>query len=218
MGVPFLPGVPPLSSYGAVAIGADILLTADSILGGILDLSPQWGFFLDGQPVVTSDNVASFNFKQEFAISDYPTEMGGFASYNKVQIPINIGFRFTTGGSVDARTAMIQSIMAVVGDTNFYQAMTPENTWDSLNFVHWSMNREAMRGNGLLVIDVLAFEVRIGDQANNFQDTAAPSGAAPANNGPQQSSQMGPEGASAVSSGTGAPLNVNDVAAAGGIP
>lgn len=205
MGVPFLPGVPPLAAYSPVPAGASVLLTADSLLGNFFDLTPQWGFFLDGQPVIVCDNVLSFNFKQEFAISDYPVEQGGFASFNKVQIPINIGFRFSTGGSVEQRAAFIQSIAAIVGDLNFYSALTPENEWDSLNLVHWSINREAARGNGLLVIDVLAFEVRIGDQANNFQDTAQPSGAGNTNTGPVQPTQMGSEGQAAVSAGTGAP-------------
>ena len=70
-----------------------VLLVADAVTQPS-QVTPQWGIFLDGDPVVVADNVLTFGFKKSARISKYPQEQGAFASYNKVATPAEPGLRF----------------------------------------------------------------------------------------------------------------------------
>lgn len=168
-----IPGLPSLSSGAAnLFVTQLVLLTADAILG-LLGFQQQWGIFSNGAPVVEADNVVSFDFRQDFSISNYPVEQGSFASYNKVQHPQEMKFRFSTGGSNASRQAFINSIQAVIADTNLYDVVTPDAAYTNLNFTHWDYSRSADRGNGLLVIDVWCEEVRPASLATSTTTAAA---------------------------------------------
>jgi hypothetical protein len=176
MPVPNLPGVPVLATYADPPDLAFALLTEDG--SGIFNLSQpiQWGIFLNGESAIQADAVATFSFKQEWAISDYPLEQGAFASYDKVQIPQEIRFRFTSGGSQSNRQALINSIQAIAGDTtNFYTAVTPEQTIDNVTVTHWDYARN--NAVGLLSIDVWAINVQVPTMTPDFQNTQSASGA-----------------------------------------
>jgi hypothetical protein len=103
----------------------------------------------------------AFEFKQDFRISNYPVEEGSFESYNKVQIPYDVRLRFSTGGSVADRQAMIESVDAIIGSTDVFDAVTPEKVYQSLNPVHQDIRRTSRDGVGLLVIDIFCEQVRI---------------------------------------------------------
>ncbi len=200
--VPNLPGVPPLAAYGTSPLLATALLTADLVSSfAPIFAGPQWGIFLNGAPVVTADTVASFDFKQEFSLSDYPVEEGAFETYDKVYIPYDVRLRFAAGGSEGNRAALLQSIDAVIGDLNLYDAVTPEDVYSSVNFIHQSYTRTAQNGVGLLIVDVWCRHVMVTVQEGAGTNTAAPSGAPQTNNGQVQptaptavQSQQGPEG------------------------
>ena len=204
--VPNVPGVPPLVVYGAAPGLAVVLLTADlvssfaPIFGG-----PQWGIFLGGAPVIVADTVASVEYKQEFAISDYPVEEGGFETYDKVYIPFDVRVRFAAGGSESNRQALLDSIAAIIGDLNFYDVVTPEAIYSSVNLMHYDYRRTATNGVGLIVADVWCRQVSVTVQEAGTS-TAAPSGAAPVTPGPvQPGPQMGPEAPAGPVMPTGAP-------------
>jgi hypothetical protein len=154
-----IPGLPALADD--VIIDAVSLITQDvlSILGSLG--GPQWGLFLNGEPAVVSDNVVSFEFKQDFRISNYPVEEGAFESYNKVQVPFDVRLRFSTGGSVADRQAMIDSVDAIIGSTDLFDAVTPEKVYQSVNPTHQDIRRTSRNGVGLLVIDVYCEQVRV---------------------------------------------------------
>lgn len=161
------------------------LLTAD-VLGAITNLfRPQWGLFQGGQPVVTSDNVASFAYKQEWTVSDYPVEGGAFASYDKVQVPFDVRLRYTAGGSITNRQALLDSIASIAGTTDVFDAVTPEETYQSVNVTHYDYNREAVNGVGLLKVDVFCVQIRTTATAV-FSQTQSPSGADPVSGGTVQ--------------------------------
>ena len=154
-----IPGLPALAGdvfIDTVALIAQDVLAALGVFSG-----PQWGLFLDGQPAVVSDNVVAFEFKQDFRISNYPVEQGAFESYNKVKIPYDVRLRFSTGGSVADRQAMIDSVDAIIGSTDLFDAVTPEKVYQNLNPVHQDIRRTARDGVGLLVIDLFCEEVRV---------------------------------------------------------
>jgi hypothetical protein len=154
-----IPGLPALA--GNVIVDAVQLITADALsifgaLGG-----PQWGLFLNGDPVVVADNVVSFEFKQDMRISNFPVEEGSFATYNKAQVPYDVRLQFSTGGSVSDRQALTDSVDAVITSTDLFDAVTPEKVYQSINPIHQSLRRTSRNGVGLLVIDVYCEEVRV---------------------------------------------------------
>ena len=115
MGVPNLPGVPALSSFASPAAGV-VLLTADAVSLITQALYPQWGIYLNGSPILASSaqplfnlgtlinaaesllnslsfgifSVVDFAYKQDWTVSTYPVEEGGFQSYDKVQHPFDV--------------------------------------------------------------------------------------------------------------------------------
>lgn len=164
-----IPGLPALLPDVEGLFSEVLSLAADAILG-IGATQSQWGIFLNGEPVVVSDNVVSFEFRQDFTISNYPIEGGAFASYNKVQHPFEVKFAFSTGGSDSDRQATLASIAAVIADTNLYDAVTPEGVYSNLNFTH--QDYRINQGNvGLRVVDVWCEEVRPAQLASSSTPT-----------------------------------------------
>jgi hypothetical protein len=120
----------------------------------------QWGIFLNGEQVVQADNVLSVEYKQNWNLSDYPVEQGAFETYNKVQIPFDARVTFSSGGSEANRAALLTSIAAIAGDLNFYDVVTPEVTYNSVNITHYSYRRTAGTV-GIMVVEVWLLQVRV---------------------------------------------------------
>jgi hypothetical protein len=177
--VPKVPGVPSLGSYEASSI---VLLIADAI--NLVIGAPQslWGIFLDGEPVIESDSMISFDLRQDLPISDYQVEEGAFQSYDKVQLPTEIRVRVSAGGDIANRQRFLQSIDAVMNTTDLYDVVTPEQVYPSYNFTHRDLRRESEKGNGLIVVDLWMTQVRESVQTT-FSNTATPGGAGQQNSG-----------------------------------
>jgi hypothetical protein len=152
------------------------LLTSDTFqyFGSVF--STQWGIFENGIPVVAADTVASIEYRQEWAVADFPVEGGGFESYDKVYIPFDVRFRFAAGGSESNRTALLASIAAIAGNLVLYDASSPEATYLNCNVKHYDYRRTSINGVGLIIVDVWLTEVRI--VGSTTSDTIAPSGVA----------------------------------------
>lgn len=198
--VPDVDGVPAV--LFAPGAGGDIILAAaDALETSLLSggLGPQWGLYRSGAPAVLADNVAAFDYKEDWAISDYPLERGAFESFNKVKIPFDVRLVFTAGGSEARRAALLASLQAIVGDLNFYEAVTPERVYPSINLIHLDYRRSAQNGAGLLVVNVFCQEVRQTTSSgsggpNAPGNTAEASGANAINGGTVQSEDAGREG------------------------
>jgi hypothetical protein len=155
-----IPGLPALSAASAAFFSEVAFIASDGPGVSTAATTSQWGIFLNGDPVVIADNVLSMEFRQDFKISNYPVEQGAFASYNKVQMPMEVKFRFSAGGSSSNRSNMLNSIGAVIGDTNLYDVVTPDATYVNFNFTHQDYRRTAQEGAGLLSVDVWVEEIR----------------------------------------------------------
>lgn len=146
---------------------------------------PQWGIFLDGDAVVAADNVVSMEYKQDWSISDYPVEDGGFQSYDKVNSPFDARVRFSRGGSTDDRTEFLQSVADAAQPLTLYDVVTPEQVYQNVNITHYDYHRTSISGVGLLTIDIWLKEVRVTAQAA-FSNTEQPSGSDAVNDGTVQ--------------------------------
>lgn len=158
--VPDVPGVPPLLRNPNVAIAAISLLVRDALAFFLGSGPTQWGIFKNGFPVVLADSVISFDYKQDWSLSDYPVEQGKFETYNKVNSPFHTRVRFSSGGDESTRSNFIESIAAIAGTTDLFDVVTPEKVYQGVNVAHYDYRRTAASGLGLIVVDVWLLEVR----------------------------------------------------------
>lgn len=185
--VPNVPGVPPIPRNPFAAVATLVqFLTGDLVSSYGAGLSPMWGIFNSaGAPVVIADTVRGVDFTREWAIATYPIEGGGFQSYDKVDTPFRTVVSFTSGGSEENRTALLASIDAIAGDLKFYDVVTPERVYTSVNVQRIGWRRHDGRDSGMLTVDVALLEVRISAGASG-SNTQSASGAAPAQDGTVQ--------------------------------
>jgi hypothetical protein len=178
--VPQLPGVPDLSSYSVsdiVLLAADI---ATSIFGG--SFGSPWGIFLDGEQAFEYNSVVDFDYKQDFPVSDYQVEDGGFQSYDKVQLPFDVKVRVASGGAESDREALLNSVLGAANGLDLYDVVTPEYTFSSCNITHVDFKRTATNGVGLIVIDIWFVEIRV-TSTSTFSNTQQPDVAGQQNTG-----------------------------------
>ena len=168
------PGVPALISGASIVLPT--LLTADAYTQYGVPVTPQWGIFLDGQPVITADTCSAMDYRQGWSLSDYPVERGGFETYDKVQLPYDVRLRFAAGGDESNRQALLASVEAVAGSLLLFDVVTPERTYTSCNVQHYDYRRTAQNGVGLIVVEVWLLEVRVlyNDQLDNTGTNGQP--------------------------------------------
>ncbi|WP_123834246.1 hypothetical protein [Methylobacterium currus] len=178
--------------------GGDIILAAADAAGigplfGVgVGGAPQWGLYRQGRPAVTAESVVAFDHKADWAVSDHPLEKGSFESFNKVAIPFDVRLIFTAGGTEARRATLLNSLRAIAGDLNLYDAVTPETVYRDVNIVHLDYRRTAQAGAGLLIVAVWCQEIRQTSPSTggSGSSTAAPSGAGQENGGTVQPSSV----------------------------
>lgn len=154
-------GVPALLENAADYFeNVGVLLSFDTYDGYGAGAPPQWGLFLNGQPVVIADTVTVFDYKQNWAIADYPVERGGFETYDKVNTPYKIHAQFVSGGNDAKRQALLDSIAAIGDPLTLYDVITPEAVYIGVNVEGYSYRRTSNNGLGLMIVDVNLLEIR----------------------------------------------------------
>lgn len=177
--IPNVAGVPALlTGFASAASSGNIgLMVSDLVSFAFGSVGDQWGIFQNGASVVSADNVLSVDFKRDWAIADYPLEGGKFETYGKVQIPFMPRVRFSAGGDMANRQALLDSIEAIAGDFLKYDVATPEKTYTNVNIHHYDYHRAANSGVGLIVVDVWLQEVRVAvSEVSGGSKAASPSG------------------------------------------
>lgn len=170
--VPNVPGVPSLSSYLSGPIEL-LVLDAIGLFGGA---ASQWGVFRDGIPAFEFQSVTRFDYRQDWPVSDYPVEEGGFQSYDKVQLPFDLRLRVVSGPSESDRQALLDSIEDAANSLDLLDVVTPEKVYESVNITHYDLARTAVNGVGMLTVDVWFTEIRVTSTAT-FTDTKTPGAA-----------------------------------------
>lgn len=216
-------GLPFLASVNKIQ-GTVSLLVSDAI--GILNLfaPPQWGIYLNGFAVLTPDSIVSVEVKADWRVADFPQEAGTFESYNKVREPIEIKVTMTKGraqsgvaGVIAPITGLLginkhqsvhdfmQTLLTAAGSTTVYAVLERDGIWPNMTMDHFDFRRTAQNGASLLTVDVWFREIRVPVPASS--NTAAPSGANPANTGQVQASPVGTNPANGLPLGASAADN-----------
>lgn len=118
-------------------------------------------------------SVVDFEYKQDWTVSDYPVEEGGFQSYDKVQLPFDVKMRIAAGGSASNRQALLGAVEGIANSITLYDVYTPEQAYIGCNVTHFDYKRTSNNGAGMIVIDIWLVEVRVTATAA-FQNTQQP--------------------------------------------
>lgn len=182
--VPKLPGVPQLARSSRFPPALPPILNlaiAAAKLWQSIFTQPQWGIYSTGgapttnaggvfdpqaktsdQLLVKPDSIGEFSYHNEWSMSDFPTQDGAFATYDKVANPFEIMVRLYKGGSTQARKKFLDSIEAIAGTLDFYKILTPEKTYLNVNILRVEINRRGPKGAYFLTeVDVFFREVRV---------------------------------------------------------
>lgn len=184
--VPFGLGVQPVfrdDEINPIPTSAPEPLTAD---GSTITVTAPggWGIYrADHTLALDVDSVVTLEPRREYRISDYPQEEGGFQTYNKVTTPGEVRLTVTKGGAPADRIDFLRTVEEIVASTDLFSIVTPERAFLDFNFTQYDYRRSAENGATLLVVDLVAIEVRQTAETA-YTTTAAPSGADPVNGGP----------------------------------
>ena len=157
-------GILPANVISDALSGGPNLITRT--LSGLGILPPSWGIFNQGgSAVVVADSVSGVEYRQDWQVSDYPQENGGFQSYDKVATPFDARVSFVSGGSLANRQQLLKSVSNIAGDLNLYDVVTPEATYLSCNVVHYEYRRTDGKA-GLIEVRVHLLQIRVTGQGS----------------------------------------------------
>ncbi len=162
--VPNLPGVPALLRSGARILDTITLgkFGFGDKLDALIGSEPvKWGVFSPGQIEIASyDSVFAVGIQNESHIADYPLEQGAFASYNKVETPFDVTVTLTKGGTEDERATFLSDLEDARHGLTLYSVMTPERTYESVNFTTLNIQRSTREGANIIIAQLIGREVR----------------------------------------------------------
>ena len=179
--VPDAPGVPPVNRFPegtpssvapAASDGADIVATAPTLKWGIRTSDGEDYFPEDRGP----DSFLGIEDSADWSIPNYPTEDGGFESYNKVTKPGEVQLTVAKGGTVAQRQGFRQQIDALAASTDLVTLLTPGRVYKGYTFTRVENSRTAETGAALLRLRLVFTQVRTTVQAS-FSNVASPSAA-----------------------------------------
>jgi hypothetical protein len=109
-------------------------------------------------PVTAS--TASFDFRQDWRIANYPQERGAFQSYDKVTLPYDVKVTLVCAGPTPKRQAFISTILAIGESTALFDIVTPEFIFTDCNIGHISWPRRSDHGVSMIVAEVWFQKIR----------------------------------------------------------
>lgn len=192
--VPKLPGVPQLLRSPLFPASPSPVLGAAIALGRLwqsLFTQPLWAIYkkaevaeidddgIEGvtvtaerQPVIVPDSFLEFGYRNEFTISDYPIQDGGFVSYDKVSNPFETNVKMSKGGSQQERKKFLDSIENIIGTMDLYDILTPEKTYLSVNVTRYEIIRQGTVG-AFFFADVALYFREIRFVTSTYSNTSA---------------------------------------------
>ena len=151
-------------------------------LGDPAAFTGLFGSVLDALGIGSTLSTDSVEFCKETAVSDFPVERGGFASYNKVEAPAAPTVKLCMQGSEDNRKTFLAAIDKACMSTDLFTVMTPEVTYKGYSIERYDYQRRASHGATLLTVSLYLKEVRqVSAQFTKAQTVNSPkdAGAAP---------------------------------------
>jgi hypothetical protein len=102
----------------------------------------------------------SIDYSKETRVSDFPLERGGFAQYNKVEMPANPTVTLCLSANEAARRSFLEAIDKATLSTELYSVVTPEVTYINYSVERYNYQRRSDKGATLLLVEISLKEVR----------------------------------------------------------
>ena len=179
--VPNVPGVPALPRSPSFVPAVTASLGAlQGLLWRVFQVQTRWGIFdsngkplgdpskftglvgnaLDAAGLSSTLSTNAVDYSKDMRVSDFPVERGGFASYNKVELPAEPVVTLCLTGSENDRRTFLEAIDAAVKSTDLYSVATPEVTYIDYTVERYNYSRRNSRGATLLIVEITLKEVR----------------------------------------------------------
>ena len=118
-----------------------------------------WGVYFPGAgPVFEVDSFVELKFHDKAKVSSFPTENGGFASYNKVVEAYQPKVKLAVGGQ-SRIAAFMGTLYDELRTTNLYNIYTPEANYTNVTLEGYSFNRTTKDGRNLIVAELTFMQV-----------------------------------------------------------
>lgn len=118
-----------------------------------------WGVYFPGAgPVFEVDSFVELKFHDKAKVSSFPTETGGFASYNKVVEAYQPKVKLAVGGQ-SRMAAFMGTLYDELRTTNLYNIYTPEANYTNVTLESYSFSRTTKDGRNLLVAELTFMQV-----------------------------------------------------------
>jgi len=168
-GVPLIPRSPNFPPLAGIGLGI-----LEGIIWRSFQVDSRWGIFdSQGNALGNPQNLIlesiglgsmlstkSVEFVKETRVSDFPLEKGGFASYNKVELPAEPVVTLCVSGSESARQAFLNDIDKACKSTDLYSVVTPEITYVNYAIEKYNYQRRSEKGCTLLQVEIALKEIR----------------------------------------------------------
>lgn len=179
-GIPAIVRGPALTNPYAVAL----LGVANEYVWSLFQNAPQWGIFMPGTATLAlmPDSFGTFDGRVEWTVADFPVEQGSFASYNKVRKPFDSAITLFKGGTVEERTAFLNTLSGMADDVTTYDIVTPIRVYQNATITGWRISHAQARFPNQIAVDILFQEVRQVQLTFSTQNVAKQPTAAPTAN------------------------------------
>jgi hypothetical protein len=131
--------------------------------------SAQWGIFnAEGEPFTglglnflgATQSTQDITYNKIMNISNFPIQQGGFASYNKVELPGIASVTLNLSGSLSDRTQFINQIDAATRSTQLLSVITPEVQYINQSIERYSYTRSGNNNVSMLSVTLFMKEIR----------------------------------------------------------
>jgi len=169
LGVPALPRSPNFPTAARSSLGL-----LQGMLWRIFQVQTRWGIFdskgnplsglignaLDATGLGPTLSTGSVDYSKETRVSDFPLELGRFASYNKVEMSASPVVTLCLTGSESNRRTFLESIDTACKSTDLYSVVTPEVTYINYAVERYNYARHSSKGATLLTVEITLKEIR----------------------------------------------------------
>ena len=140
----------------------DKLLADPSLFPGFAGVAIQSvGGLLPGNLVGSATlSTGSLEYSKEMKVSDFPIERGGFASYNKVEMPANPVMLLYFSGTTTERKKFIDEIDRATKSLDQFAIVTPEVNYIGYTMEKYSYRRSQSQGAYMYIVEVPLREIR----------------------------------------------------------
>ena len=135
-----------------------------------IDFGRRWALvtLTDGQngqsasyrEVFAFQTILSVDFVDESNVVTSIIEEGSFVSYNKVPLPAQIVMTVVLDGMESEQQSTIQALRQAKNSTDFFEVVTPFETYSNMNITGLRYSRTVDRGATRTIMDLVLQEIR----------------------------------------------------------